>query len=58
VQLPGGVLYRDVRPAEGPAAAEREVEAEPEVTRLLRSKAEVGQEGIRTELGSVALASG
>jgi hypothetical protein len=52
VQLPGRQPRRDVRAAEGPAAAEREVEAEPEVTRSLRSKAEVGQEGIRTELGS------
>jgi len=58
VQLPGRQPRRDVRAAEGPAAAERQVEAEPEVTRPLRSKAEVGQEGIRTELGSVALASG
>jgi hypothetical protein len=51
VQLPSGQLRRDVRSAEGPATAEREVEAKPEVVRPLGSEAEVRQKGIRTELG-------
>ena len=52
MQLPSGQLRSDVRSAEGPAAAEGDVEAEDEVTRSLGSEAEVGQEGIRAELGN------
>jgi hypothetical protein len=39
-----------MRPAEGPAAAKGEVEAEAELVRPFSSKAKIGQKGIRAEL--------
>jgi hypothetical protein len=50
VQLPSGKLRGDVRPAEGPAAAECEVKGEPEFIRLLGGVTKVGQKGIGTKL--------
>jgi hypothetical protein len=51
VQLPSRQLRGNVRTAEGPAAAEREVKAQAEFTRPFGGEAQVGQKGIRTELG-------
>ena len=50
VQLPRGQRGRDMRPAEGPAAAKSEVEAEGELVRPFSSKAEISQKGVRAEL--------
>ena len=48
-QAAGGVIDRDVRPAVGPAAAEREIEAQAEPTRRLGAVAHGVEEGRRQE---------